>query len=43
MTRRISKPDFFSHVYPKYDCSFVVPLKLNKTDNGWSRRRGISQ
>jgi len=34
MTGRISKPDFFSHVYPKYGCSFVVSLKLKKTDNG---------
>jgi hypothetical protein len=43
MTRRLSKPDFFSHGCPKCDCSFVVRLKLIKTDNGWSRRRGISE
>jgi len=28
---------------PKYDCSFVVSVKVNEIDNGWSRRRGIGQ
>ncbi len=42
MMRHILIRGFFSPVCPKNDCTFVVTLKLNKTDNGRSRRRGIS-
>jgi hypothetical protein len=31
------------HECPEITSSFVVTLKLNKTDNGWSRWRGIGQ
>jgi len=39
MMRHNLMRDFFSPVCPKNDYTFVVSLKLNKTDNGWSRKR----
>jgi hypothetical protein len=38
----MAKP-IFSNLGPKDDRSFVVPMNLNNTRTGWSRRRGISQ